>query len=144
MIYFIRRPDGGPIKIGTTIRLTERLKQLIAEHGPGLEVLAVAEGSYDRERELHRRFSHLRHGRTEQFEPGDDLVGFIVAEGRAWDGSDESPLRHTAIQMKGTEEWKGWLDRLSKFLRTPTATIVDHSLIRYAKEMGFTEEAPER
>jgi hypothetical protein len=52
--------------------------------------------------------------------------------------------RRVVLQMKGTDDWKGWLDRLSKFLRTPTSTIVDHALIRYAKEMGFKEEAPER
>lgn len=34
MIYFIRSP-AGPIKIGTTIRLSQRLKQLAAEHGEG-------------------------------------------------------------------------------------------------------------
>ncbi len=42
MIYFIKSPDG-PIKIGTTIRIVQRLKDLIAEHGPGLEVLAVTD-----------------------------------------------------------------------------------------------------
>lgn len=49
MIYFLRATDGGPIKIGTTVRLTRRLKQLAAEFGPDVEVLAVAEGSYEEE-----------------------------------------------------------------------------------------------
>lgn len=59
MIYFIRSPSG-PIKIGTTIRLSQRLKQLAAEYGEGLEVLAVTEGDRNVEQELHRRFGHLR------------------------------------------------------------------------------------
>jgi hypothetical protein len=95
MIYFIRSRDGGPIKIGTTIRLSQRLKSLADEHGKDLEVLAIAEGSYTRESELHRQFSHLR-AFGEWFEPGDDLVGFIVAEGKPWDGSDEAPAATTA------------------------------------------------
>lgn len=76
------------------IRLSERLKQLAAEYGEELEVLAVTEGSFDQERELHRRFAHLRIGRSEQFEPGDDLIAFIVREGLPWDGTDE------AIELK--------------------------------------------
>jgi len=52
--------------------------------------------------------------------------------------------RRTVITIKGTEEWRGWLERFSKYLRTPTSTIVDHALLRHAKEMGFHEEAPER
>ncbi len=52
--------------------------------------------------------------------------------------------RRTVLTIKGTDAWRGWLERLAKHLRTPTSTIVDHALIRYAKEMGFEEEAPER
>ena len=89
MIYFIRSP-AGPIKIGVSIRLSQRLKQLVAEHGEGLEVLAVVDGSYDEEKALHGRFAHLRTV-GEWFEPGDDLVGFIVSDGQSWDGTDEVP-----------------------------------------------------
>jgi hypothetical protein len=52
--------------------------------------------------------------------------------------------RRTVLTIKGTEEWRVWLERFGKHLRTPTSTIVDHALVRYAKEMGFAEEAPER
>lgn len=89
MIYFIRNSDGSRIKIGTTIRLSERLKQLASEHGDGLQVLAVIDGNHSEEKALHRRFSHLRIVK-EWFEPGDDLVGFILSEGREWDGGDEA------------------------------------------------------
>ena len=89
MIYFIKSPTGA-IKIGTTIRLSQRLKQLAAEHGPGLEVLAVADGSFEVERALHRRFAHLRQV-GEWFEPGDDLMGFIVSDGKPWDSSEDNP-----------------------------------------------------
>lgn len=52
--------------------------------------------------------------------------------------------RRTVLTIKGTDQWKGWLERLGKHLRTPTSTIVDHALVRYAKEMGFEESPPER
>jgi ribosomal protein L16 Arg81 hydroxylase len=52
--------------------------------------------------------------------------------------------RKTVLTIKGTDAWKEWLDRLSRHLRTPTSTLVDHALIRYAKEQGFDEPAPER
>jgi hypothetical protein len=90
VIYFVERPGDGHIKIGTTIRLSERLKQLMAEYGDGLVVLAIVEGDHRGEYGLHRRFAHLRTV-GEWFEPGDDLLGYIVAEGQEWDGSDDDP-----------------------------------------------------
>jgi hypothetical protein len=52
--------------------------------------------------------------------------------------------RKVVLQMKGTDAWKEWLEQLAKHLRTPTSTVVDHALVRYAKEMGFNIEPPER
>jgi hypothetical protein len=96
MIYFIRPKAGGRIKIGTTIRLSERLKQLAWESGEELDVLAVADGSHSEERNLHRRFAHLRIV-GEWFEAGEDLLGFIVTECMPWDGSDEVPARPNTV-----------------------------------------------
>ncbi len=87
MIYFIQPVDGGRIKIGTTIRVADRLIQLCKESGQTLRVLAVLEGSFDEEADLHRRFAHLR-AVNEWFEPGDDLLGFIVEAGQEWDASE--------------------------------------------------------
>jgi hypothetical protein len=56
----------------------------------------------------------------------------------------EPTPRKVVLQMKGTDAWKEWLELLGKHLRTPTSTVVDHALVRYAKEMGFDREAPER
>jgi hypothetical protein len=98
MIYFAQPSDGGRIKIGTTIRLSQRLKQLAAEHGCDLHVLAVQDGGPDDEVLLHRRFAHLR-AVGEWFEPGDDLVGFIMAEGRPWDGSDDTDTKPVRLDL---------------------------------------------
>lgn len=52
--------------------------------------------------------------------------------------------RRTVLTIKGTDEWRLWLEGLGEHLRTPTSTIVDHALVRYAKEMGYIAEAPKR
>jgi DNA-binding XRE family transcriptional regulator len=87
MIYFIKSARGR-IKIGTTIRLKQRLKELETGHGEPLEVLAVADGSTEAERYLHRRFAHLR-VMGEWFESGEDLMALIASDCRPWDGLDD-------------------------------------------------------
>jgi hypothetical protein len=68
----------------------------------------------------------------------------LMAKKRPGKKTPEPERRRTVLTIKGTEEWRGWMERLAEFLRTPTSTIVDHALVRYAKEMGFKEEAPPR
>lgn len=77
MIYFMSPTDGGPVKIGRTDNLDRRREQLETHYGCQLAVLATIEGGKPEEREVHRRFKHLRLGRTEQFRPGADLMAFI-------------------------------------------------------------------
>ncbi len=59
-------------------------------------------------------------------------------------GATSPGPRRTVLTIKGTEEWRVWLEQLGEHLRTPTSTIVDHALVRYAKEVGFGKEAPKR
>lgn len=100
MIYFVRPKSGGRIKIGTTVRLSERLAALKAEFREELEVLGVAAGSFSREKRVHRKFAHLRL-RGEWFEPGDDLLAFIAHKARPWDGTEEAPK---TVSVKIDEE----------------------------------------
>jgi hypothetical protein len=69
--------DGGPIKIGTTDNLDTRLRVLEADYGRPLAVLATRPGGRAEERQWHRRFAHLRLGRTEQFRPAAELLEAI-------------------------------------------------------------------
>lgn len=71
VVYFARRERL--IKIGTTTRLSARMASLHAE------ALATQPGDLVRERQLHRRFAHLRApGRSrEWFYPEPDLVAYI-------------------------------------------------------------------
>lgn len=89
MIYFLR--DGqGHIKIGTTVRLSERKCQLESEVGEPLEVVGVMGGSYREESALHRRFAD-HNIVNEWFEPHADLLAFIEENAAPWDGVDEKP-----------------------------------------------------
>ena len=54
------------------------------------------------------------------------------------------PKRVTAMTIRASEEWKGWLDRLARHCRLTTSTVVDQAVVRYAREMGFEEPPPER
>lgn len=80
MIYFLRHPETGLIKIGKTKNYHQRLSQLIAEHGD-LELLGIMQGYTDKECELHEQFSSLNvrgdlKG-VEWFESEQSLLGYI-------------------------------------------------------------------
>jgi ribosomal protein L16 Arg81 hydroxylase len=52
--------------------------------------------------------------------------------------------RRTVLTIKGTEEWREWLEALSRQLREPVSTAVDKAIVMYAKANNFDREAPER
>lgn len=127
MIYFLAKADRSAIKIGTTIRLSARLKELAAEHGD-LEVLAITDGSYPEEKSLHQRFAELRTV-GEWFEPGDDLLGFIVAEGKPWSESGLKPVR-----LDLTEEVHRMLRKLAADDGVSMAAFTRDTLERVIRE----------
>ncbi len=90
MIYFVATADGLRVKIGTTIRLSVRLEQLRVKYGEGLNVIAVADGSFVEERTLHREFiEHRIEGEWFHFER--PIYDWIEDHGDVWDGTDEVP-----------------------------------------------------
>jgi hypothetical protein len=140
VIYFIRDAAGSRIKIGTTIRLSERLKQLTCESGDELEVLAVLSGSYEEESRLHQQFAHLRTV-GEWFEPGDDLIGFIVSNGKPWDGMDEMSGRKSikfdqALARKARMISEGMNISMAEYLSEMCRPLIDRD---YAKLMRKLE-----
>jgi hypothetical protein len=125
MIYFVGSPEG-PIKIGTTIRLSERIKSLVNDYGEWLQILGVVDGSYSREKELHAQFSHLRIG-GEWFRTGDDLMAFISSETRPWDHEDESP-RMAVVKFDRT------LAQKSKLIASRMGIDMSQYIIDIAKD----------
>lgn len=81
--YFIQGPDNGLVKIGRT-RGTPDIRFLAIQTvcPVPLAKLGVIPGA-TAERDLHRRFAHLReHG--EWFRPEPDLLAFIAEEVQPW------------------------------------------------------------
>ncbi|MFD5910250.1 hypothetical protein ACFWHL_16185 [Streptomyces massasporeus] len=69
VVYFARRERL--IKIGTSVRLRNRMAQL------GAAALAAEPGDVVREGQLHRRFAHLLAVGREWFEPASELIAYI-------------------------------------------------------------------
>lgn len=59
------------------------------------------------------------------------------------DGSGPA-RRPMALAIKGSAEWKAWLERGAKKCRLSVSTLVDLAVAEYLKAHGFDEEPPER
>lgn len=136
MIYFILALDGSNhIKIGTTVRLTERIKQLVTARKADLQVLAVIDGGHAEERALHEKFKdYCIHG--EWFESHPQLTDFIAMEGRPWNGKDEVP-GFILINLKGTKEQSDWLDAIHRKTYIAKSVIVRLALGEWAERHGY-------
>jgi hypothetical protein len=55
----------------------------------------------------------------------------------------ENP-RPTVMTIKGSTEWREWVERAAKFCRTDVAKLVDAALVEYLKQRGFGEPPPWR
>ena len=77
MIYFIRHGKNGAIKIGYSLNVSKRLKQLQTSHFETLELIGCVFGDVVLEKKLHSKFDHL-HLRGEWFRAGKDLLDFIA------------------------------------------------------------------
>jgi hypothetical protein len=47
-------------------------------------------------------------------------------------------------QLRGSEEWKGWIERMAEREGLSVAALFDRMARAYAKEIGFDEPAPKR
>ena len=65
-VYFIATADRTRVKIGVAMQPLRRLQQLQTGMADDIDILAVEAGDWERERELHARFSEL-HIRGEWF-----------------------------------------------------------------------------
>jgi hypothetical protein len=76
LIYFVQSLNGGPIKIGFTVNLLTRLKNIQIYCGSTVVPVAFVDGDRSLERAIHRRFAHAR-SRGEWFNPTPDLIDFM-------------------------------------------------------------------
>lgn len=59
----------------------------------------------------------------------------------------ESPAKirlGVAVTLKGSPEWKAWLERFADHTRLDVAKLIDKALVHYAESEGFSEASPRR
>jgi hypothetical protein len=49
-----------------------------------------------------------------------------------------------AVTLRGSPEWKAWVEALAKHTRLDVAKVIDRALIDFAAKEGFEQAAPER
>lgn len=56
----------------------------------------------------------------------------------------ESVRQPTAITVRGSKEWRAWVEKGAKHCLTDTSKLVDAAITKYLKEQGFSDPRPER
>src|SRR5665647_1138234 len=59
-IYFVQRENGGPIKIGCSANLPERITSLQRKCSDKLKVLLIIYGGFKKEKLVHKQFIEYR------------------------------------------------------------------------------------
>jgi Meiotically up-regulated gene 113 len=144
MVYFIQAIDGGPIKIGCSSDVERRRRHLEYTYGRSLVVLAVMDGGPEREKEIHEKFSRFRIGGTEQFRPVAELMAFIghpllvTADPNSVEAMP-SRLNPFVVQIRGSEEWKVWIEEIADKEGDTVAKLFERALRKFAKESGYPD-----
>jgi hypothetical protein len=76
VVYYVRLPVSGQIKIGVSRNIKQRMKTF-ATIMDGCELLAVESGGLAQERKIHTHFADYRIPGTERFLPGPELLSYV-------------------------------------------------------------------
>lgn len=100
-VYFIRRGESGPVKIGFSANVRKRVRSLQTGSAEPLKLLAVAEGGEQTERFLHEQFArHRLEG--EWFSPDASLLGLISDLAGKSAPAQPAPSRYTPLsELRG-------------------------------------------
>ena len=55
-----------------------------------------------------------------------------------------SDRKTIAVTIKGSPEWKDWIDGLARHCRLDVAKVIDLAVVQFARGQGYASEAPER
>ena len=64
--------------------------------------------------------------------------------GRKKSDPPDMPPRVSAVTIKGTPEWKAWVERAADHCRDSVSAMFDKAVTEYAKKNGFEEPPPRR
>lgn len=105
-VYFIRSAEDGPVRVGTSSRVTHDLRHIQRNNALPLEVLCVTPGSKLLEDKVHRLFLGDRlHG--DWYQPSDSLMAFIGSLPNV-----AGDLGLTSAQLPGGDDIAGITDYL--------------------------------
>ena len=59
--------------------------------------------------------------------------------------SEPSRVRSAVLMIRGTPEWKAWVEELAEADRSPSLNeLIDRALVAYARQIKFPKSAPKR
>lgn len=68
----------------------------------------------------------------------------VMAKKSAARSKPASDRKTIAVTIKGSPEWKDWIDGLADHCRLDVAKVIDRAVIEYAKTEGYDRKAPQR
>lgn len=57
---------------------------------------------------------------------------------------DDAERQPMIVQMRGSAEFKAWINEVAEFDRNTVAKFMERAAIHFAKHIGFTGEPPKR
>ena len=57
---------------------------------------------------------------------------------------ESADSRAIVVSMKGTVEFRDWLNELAEFDRSTAVQVMEKGAVAYAKQIGFSKPAPKR
>jgi hypothetical protein len=59
--------------------------------------------------------------------------------------SEAGRVRSAVLMIRGTPEWKAWVEELAEADRAPSLNeLIDRALVAYARQIKFRKPAPRR
>jgi hypothetical protein len=58
--------------------------------------------------------------------------------------AEPADSRAIVVSMKGTVEFRDWLNELAEFDRSTAVQVMEKGAVLYAKQVGFPKAAPKR
>ncbi len=68
----------------------------------------------------------------------------VMAKKKATKAAQPSIRQPTAVTIRGSKEWREWLERGAVHCRTDTSKLIDIAVAHYLRAQGFDEPPPKR